>query len=63
MSTSLNGRTTVDRYPVKEIDSKFPEAGGIGLQAHAPWKEVRFRDIRVKSCRSEPRRPLANFMS
>ncbi len=48
VSTSLNGRTTVDRYPVKEIDSKFPEAGGIGLQAHAPWKEVRFRDIRVK---------------
>lgn len=48
VSTWLNGRTTIDRYPMKEVDPKFPEAGGIGLQAHAPWKEVRFRDIRVK---------------
>ena len=48
VSTSLNGRPTVERYPVKEVDPKFPDAGGIGLQAHAPWKEVRFRDIRVK---------------
>ena len=48
VSTWLNGRPTVDRYPMKEVDPKFPDAGGIGLQAHAPWKEVRFRDIRVK---------------
>lgn len=48
VSTTLNGRPTVERYPVKEVDPKFPDAGGIGLQAHSPWKEVRFRDIRVK---------------
>lgn len=47
VSTWLNGRSTVDRYPVKEVDPKFPEAGGIGLQAHAPWKEVRFHHLRV----------------
>jgi hypothetical protein len=47
VSTWLNGRPTVDRYPMKEVDPKFPDAGGIGLQAHAPWKEVRFQDLRV----------------
>ena len=48
VSTWLNGRPTVDRYPIKEVDPKFPDAGGIGLQAHAPWKEVRFHNLRVK---------------
>jgi hypothetical protein len=48
VSTWLNGRPTVDRYPIKEVDPKFPDAGGVGLQAHAPWKEVRYHDIRIK---------------
>jgi len=48
VSTWLNGRTTVDRYPVREVDPKFPEQGGIGLQAHDPWKEVRFHNLRVR---------------
>ena len=47
VSTWLNGRTAVDRYPMKTVDPAFPESGGIGLQAHAPWKKVRFRDIRL----------------
>lgn len=48
VSTWLNGRSTVDRYPIAEIDPRFPAAGGIGLQAHAPWKQVRFHDIRIR---------------
>ena len=48
VSTWLNGRTTVDRYPIKEADPKFPDVGGIGLQAHFPWKEVQFHNFRVK---------------
>lgn len=48
VTTWLDGRPTVDRYPMKGVDPKFPDAGGIGLQSHAPWKEVRFHDIRLK---------------
>jgi hypothetical protein len=48
-STWLVGRPTVDRYPMMEVDPKFPDARGIGLQAHAPWKEVRFHNIRMKT--------------
>jgi hypothetical protein len=48
VSTWLNGRSTVDRYPIKEADPKFPDFGGIGLQAHFPWKEVQFHDFRVR---------------
>jgi hypothetical protein len=47
VSTWLNGVVTVDRYPIQEVDPKFPNSGGIGLQAHWPWKEVRFHNIRV----------------
>lgn len=49
VSTWLNGRSTVDRYPIKEADSKFPDVGGIGLQAHFPWKEVQFHNFRVRT--------------
>jgi hypothetical protein len=48
VSTWLNGRATVDRYPIPQVDPHFPAAGGIGMQAHWPWKEVRFHNIRVK---------------
>jgi hypothetical protein len=48
VSTWLNGRTTVDRYPIPQVDPHFPASGGIGMQAHWPWKEVRFHNIRVK---------------
>lgn len=48
VSSWLNGQATVDRYPVKKVDPKFPDRGGIGLQAHWPWKEVRFHNMRVK---------------
>lgn len=48
VSTWLNGSPTVDRYPVGQVDPRFPATGGIGLQAHDPWKEVRFRDIRIR---------------
>jgi len=48
VSTKLNGRPTVDRYPMKEVDPKFPDVGGIGLQSHAPWKELHFHDIRIQ---------------
>lgn len=48
VSTWLNGRPTIDRYPIKRVDPRFPDAGGIGLQAHAPWKRIRFRDIRLR---------------
>ena len=54
VSTWLNGRPTVDRYPLKQIDPKFPEAGGVGLQAHAPWKKVLFHDIRIAELRWTP---------
>lgn len=47
VSVWLNGRTTIDRYPIQEVDPKFPNSGGIGLQAHWPWKEVRFQHLRV----------------
>lgn len=47
VSVWLNGRTTIDRYPIQEVDPKFPDAGGIGLQAHWPWKEIRFHNLRV----------------
>jgi hypothetical protein len=47
VSVCLNGRTTIDRYPIQEVDPKFPNSGGIGLQAHWPWKEVRFHNLRV----------------
>lgn len=48
VSTWLNGRPTVDRYPMKQVDPNFPDSGGIGLQAHAPWKKVLFHDIRIR---------------
>ena len=48
VSAWLNGQTTIDRYPVKKVDPKFPDKGGIGLQAHWPWKEVRFHDLRIR---------------
>jgi hypothetical protein len=47
ISTRLNGRPTVDRRPIEQVDPRFPSAGGIGLQGHDPWKDVRFRDIRI----------------
>ncbi len=47
VSVWLNGRATIDRYPIQEVDSKFPNAGGIGLQAHWPWKQIRYRNLRV----------------
>lgn len=37
----------MDRYPLEQIDPKFPEVGGVGLKAHAPWKKVLFHDIRI----------------
>jgi len=49
VSVWLNGRTTIDRYPIKQVDNRFPDQGGIALQAHYPWKEIRFRNLRVKS--------------
>lgn len=49
VSTTLNGRPAVDRYPMKKVDPKFPDAGGIGLQTHAPWKEMRFHNIRLQA--------------
>jgi hypothetical protein len=36
VSVWLNGRITIDRYPIQEVDPKFPNSGGIGLQAHWP---------------------------
>lgn len=47
VSVWLNGRTTIDRYPIQEVDPKFPKSAGIGLQAHWPWKEVRLHHLRV----------------
>jgi hypothetical protein len=38
----------VDRYPIAEVDPRFPASGGVGLQAHAPWKRVKFHDIRIR---------------
>lgn len=49
VTTWLNGRVTVDAYPIKQVDPKFPDRGGIGLQAHWPWKEIRFHNLRVKA--------------
>ena len=48
VTTWLNGRIAVDHYPVQQADPKFPNTGGIGLQAHWPWKEVRFHNLRIK---------------
>lgn len=48
VSVWLNGRPTIDRYPIQKVDPKFPDIGGIGLQAHWPWKEVRYHHVRVK---------------
>lgn len=36
VTTWLNRRVTVDRYSVQAVDPKFPNSGGIGLQAHWP---------------------------
>lgn len=47
VSVNLNGRTTIDRYPIKKVDDKFPDTGGIGIQAHYPWKEVQFHNLRI----------------
>lgn len=55
VSVWLNGRTTIDRFPIREVDPKFPSAGGIGLQAHWPWKEVRYRNLRVRTSGPAPR--------
>lgn len=49
VTTWLNGRVAVDRYPIKEVDPAFPDQGGIGLQAHWPWKEIHFHNLRVKT--------------
>lgn len=56
VSMWLNGRTIIDRYPIKKVDPKFPDAGGIGLQAHWPWKEIRFHNLRVKAATPEETR-------
>jgi hypothetical protein len=48
VSVNLNGRTTIDRYPIKKVDDKFPDTGGIGIQAHYPWKEVQFHNLRIQ---------------
>lgn len=48
VSTWLNGRPTVDRHPMPTFDPKFPDAGGVELQAHAAWKKVLFGDIRLR---------------
>ena len=44
---AVNGGAIVDRFPNREVDAMFPDKGGSGLQAHWPWKEVRFHNIRV----------------
>jgi len=49
VTTWLNGRIAVDRYPIQKVDPRFPDQGGIGLQAHWPWKEIRFHHVRIKT--------------
>ena len=49
VSVWLNGRTTIDRYAMKTVDPRFPDSGGIALQSHGDGKEIRFRNIRVKT--------------
>ncbi len=45
----LNGRTTINRYAIKKIDARFPDSGPIAIQSHGDNKEIRFRNMRIKT--------------
>jgi len=49
LSVWLNGRTTINRYAMKKVDPRFPDTGSIAIQSHGDGKEIRFRNIRVKT--------------
>ena len=49
VSVWLNGQTTINRYAMRKIDPRFPDTGGIGIQSHGDGKEIRFRNIRVRT--------------